>query len=91
VVTSPRHSLVGGISDHLCFQISLNKHEISEGEMGRIKEISHELISYFERRAPFLMLYSSVHTIIVSARTESTSIAKVLVGPILDTRRIILI
>jgi hypothetical protein len=84
LVTSPSLSSVGGISSHLCFQISLNKHEILDGEIGRIKETSHELISDFEMRAPVLMLYSSVHTIIVSARTESTSMAKVLVGPIPD-------
>ena len=52
------------------------------GEIGRIRDISHEVISDFEIRVPIRILYSSVHTIIVSAKTESTSMAKVLVGPI---------
>ena len=84
LVSSPNRFPVGGMSRHRFFQISLNKSEIFVGEIGSIFVISHEVISDFDIRVPLFLLYSSVQTIKVSARTESTSIATVLVGPMPD-------
>jgi hypothetical protein len=64
--------------------------EISVGDTGRTLDMSHEVISDFLICVPILMLYSSVHMIIVSARTESTSMARILVGPMPYTSQFVL-
>ncbi|HEY3526003.1 MAG TPA: hypothetical protein VGK47_07390, partial [Nitrososphaeraceae archaeon] len=55
----------------------------------RIVEMSHEVISGFVTCVPIRMLYSSVQTTRVSASTESTSMARILLGPIPETSQFV--
>jgi hypothetical protein len=72
---------LGGISCQQYCQTWLNIVEISSAERGRIIPIFQYVISLLVIFVFLSLLYSLVHAIIVSARTESKSIDKVLVAP----------
>jgi hypothetical protein len=77
----PIEGSVGGISFQRLSQMYVKISETSVIEMFSIFEISQEIISSFLTRDLFPLLYSSSQITIVSASTESKSIASVRLEP----------